>query len=568
MEYTKMIEVLSEKNILIFLLQFALLLGSARVLGIVFYKLKQPTITADIIVGLVFGPTILGRAFPQIQKMIFPTEITQMAMLETLAWIGILFLLMDTGLEVNFSSVWKQRKSAVKISIADIIIPIVISAAFIYFIPDKYIIIPERKIIFTIFLATIMTISAMPVTIRVLHELKLLKTDLGFLIISVLSINDILGWVVFTIVLGVFSKSSFEWGFAFQIFFLTITFVITAIVVLKKPIDKSVKFIKKKYPEDTGLTVTFIAVIGLLFGSITQSIGIHALFGFFIAGLVIGESSAITERDRNVFSKMVYAIFVPIFFASIGLRMDFLANFDLFLTLFITIIGVASRYGAAYFGAVISGTEKSARNIIAIAHTPGGEMHIVIGMLALHLGLINEVMFVAIVGSAVLSSILLGPWLGYSYNKIKKSKVFDWKDNLKIIINREKITREEILIKMCKEAADLSGKEEKVIVEEVVKREMRMTTAIDKGIAIPHAKIEGLEKNIVIFAKSNHGIEWNSVDGLEVNMVFLILTPLGTEEKHLAILSSIVRFVMNDDNRKGIININEEDGILKFVTSR
>lgn len=244
-----------------------------------------------------------------------------------------------------------------------------------------------------------------------------------------------------------------------------------------------------------------------------------------------------------------------------------MSNFDLFLTLFITVIGVAARYGAAYFGAIISKTEKSTRNIIAIAHTPGGEMHIVIGMLALYLGLINETMFVAIIGSAVLSSIILGPWLGISYNKIKKRKVFDWKDNLKILINREKITREEIIAKMCREAALLLGKEEKEIFQEVIKRETRMTTAIDKGIAVPHAKIAGLDKNIVIFAKSNYGIEWNSADGLEVNMVFLILTPLGKEEKHLAILSAIVKFIMNSENRKEIINLNEEDKILKFITN-
>jgi Kef-type K+ transport system membrane component KefB len=98
---------LTENQLLIFLLQVTLIIGLCRGLGILFQKIKQPTITADILVGITIGPTIIGRFFPVFHAKLFPVHIVQQTMLETLAWVGLLFLLLDTGLEVDFSSVWK-----------------------------------------------------------------------------------------------------------------------------------------------------------------------------------------------------------------------------------------------------------------------------------------------------------------------------------------------------------------------------------------------------------------------------------------------------------------------------
>jgi Kef-type K+ transport system membrane component KefB len=134
-------------------------------------------------------------------------------MLDTVAWIGIFFLLLVTGLEVNFSSVWKHRGKAAWIAMSDIVIPIVYSAIILFFLPSHYLINPEQRFLFVFFISTIMTISAMPVSIRVMQDLKLLRTDLGFLTISALSINDIAGWIVFTIILGMFAHGSPDLSF-------------------------------------------------------------------------------------------------------------------------------------------------------------------------------------------------------------------------------------------------------------------------------------------------------------------------------------------------------------------
>ncbi|MCD8479836.1 MAG: cation:proton antiporter [Candidatus Cloacimonetes bacterium] len=123
----------------------------------------------------------------------------------------------------------------------------------------------------------------------------------------------------------------------------------------------------------------------------------------------MGEATHITEKDRFVVNRLVYSIFVPIFFANIGLHLNFITNFDLPLVLLISAIGIGARFTAAYLGSRWSKQHTSNLPVIAIAHTPGGEMHIVVSMLAYSSGLISERILVSIISASLLSTIIFGP---------------------------------------------------------------------------------------------------------------------------------------------------------------
>lgn len=122
---------LSENNIFLFLVQIFLLLGLSRVLGDILRRWHQPALPAEILVGIFLGPTILGRFFPHVQAAIFPVNPIQMTMLDTLAWFGVFYLLLETGLEIDLLSAWRQRSEVLKIAIADVVIPM--SIAFVVF---------------------------------------------------------------------------------------------------------------------------------------------------------------------------------------------------------------------------------------------------------------------------------------------------------------------------------------------------------------------------------------------------------------------------------------------------
>jgi Kef-type K+ transport system membrane component KefB len=167
---------INEQNIFLFLLQLFVLLGLARGLGEIFSRWKQPALTAEILVGIVLGPTLLGRFFPAIHEAIFPNDAVQQNMVDTVGWLGVLFLLLETGLEVDFSSAWRQRGDALKIALAGVVVPMVIAFVPSLFLPSSYLAEPDHRLLFALFMATAMAISAMPVAARALHDVNLSKT--------------------------------------------------------------------------------------------------------------------------------------------------------------------------------------------------------------------------------------------------------------------------------------------------------------------------------------------------------------------------------------------------------
>jgi len=177
---------LQESHILTFLLQILLLLGLSRALGEVFRRCHQPAFPAEILVGIFLGPTILGRYFPGVETFLFPSDAIQHAMLETVSWLGVFFLLLQTGLEIDFSKAWRQKSDALKIALTGIAVPFLLAFFSCLFLAGAYVDQSQSRLGFALFIATAMTISGMPTAARALHDLKLLKTNMGFLIMSAL----------------------------------------------------------------------------------------------------------------------------------------------------------------------------------------------------------------------------------------------------------------------------------------------------------------------------------------------------------------------------------------------
>ncbi|MDD3274730.1 MAG: cation:proton antiporter [Candidatus Omnitrophica bacterium] len=544
---------LNENNIFIFLVQLALLLGLARGVGEIFRRWRQPPLTAELLVGIFMGPTILGRFLPAWHQAIFPGNAVQQNMFETAAWIGVLFLLLESGLEIDFASAWRQRGDALKIALADIVVPMGIAFIPCFLLPDSYLVNPQQRFIFAVFMATVMTISALPIAARALHDLKIFKTDLGFLIMSALSVNDILGWLIFTLVLGFFIRAGLNIWNVISVAALTIVFTAFCLTAGRKIVDKVITGIKNKKMPQPGISLTFICVLGALCGAATQKIGIHALFGFFIAGIMAGGSRALSENVRQVISQMVYAIFVPLFFVNIGLKVDFLGNFDIFLILLVSGIGIAGRFAGAWLGVNLTRLPKTNRLSIAVAHIPGGAMEIVVGSLALEYNLITEPVFVAIVFGAVISSVILGPWLSYSIRKRKEISILEYFSARGIVSSLRHNERDKVIEELCELAAgQLEAPDAEDIYKAVIARENEMGTAIEEGIAVPHARLPEIKTPLVIFGRSVDGAEWNSPDDKPVHFVFLILTPGDGYDTQVQVLSFIAK-AMSDAETRGLI---------------
>ena len=541
---------LDESHIFLFLAQVFVLLLCARGLGELFRRWKQPALTAELLVGIFLGPTILGRFLPGIHAALFPPDAAQQNMLETVAWLGVLFMLLDTGLEIDFSIAWRQRGSALVIALADILVPMAVAFVPVMFLPDEFLAHADRRLVFGLFMATVMTISAMPVAARGLHDLNLLKTNLGFLTMSALAVNDIIGWVLFAIILGFFTQAQATPGPILLVFAGTLGFSILALT-LGRPFSARIfdALKARRFPEPaSSLTVTVL--LALLFGAITQRLGVHALFGFFLAGIVAGEAKSLAEDTRRVISQMVYALFVPLFFANIGLKIDFAANFHGGLVALICAVGIGGRYLGAWLGVSLTRQPRVNRHLIAVAHTPGGMMEIVVALVALEAGLITSAVFVAIVFSAVFSSVVMGPWMTRALARRRQVSPADFLDARALVPRLPDAGRAEAIRLLAAKVAALAAPASPGQIEQLaLAREGEFGTGIGSGVALPHVRLEHLRQPVLAYGYAPEGLDWDAPDAAPVHHVFFLASASGAEDLHVQILARIARALARAENR-------------------
>lgn len=557
---------LSEHHFLVFLLQVLLLLSCARGFGEVWRRWGHPPLVGELLVGVILGPTILGRLLPTVQQALFPPDPIQLAMLETVSWFGVLFLLLETGLEVDASAAWRQRGPALRIGIIGVIVPLVLGAFCAFWLPDQYLPDPAQRLTFALFLGTAMAISAIAVIARVLHDLELLKSDLGLLTLCGYAVNDILSWVTFSLILALATQATLNLGSVSSLLLTTLIFTAGCLTLGRRAVDRAIASVSTTMPEQPGAVLTIVCCLGLLCGGVTQWLGLNALFGFFLAGIMAGEARALSERTRQILTQMVHAIFVPLYFAGIGLHFDFLVHFDALLIAFVIIVSIAGKFLGAWIGALGTGLSRADRLSVAIAFIPSGVTEIIVARVALGYQIITVPVFVAIVFSAIVSSLVVGPWLAWSIRRRQDVNILEFFLRRALLPHLRGRTRWEVIQELCEVIAEQEGMPDRETLSAAVRaREELMGTGIGTGIAIPHARLEVLPKPVLTFGRAVAGVEWDSPDGLPVHLVFLLLTPVQDEGLQLQILAALARGMSSEESRKRLIQANDGQQIWQVL---
>jgi Kef-type K+ transport system membrane component KefB/mannitol/fructose-specific phosphotransferase system IIA component (Ntr-type) len=533
---------MSEHHLGTFLIQVLLLLGLARGFGELLRRFGHPAIVGEIAIGLLLGPTLLGRAAPELQAAIFPPDPLQQVMLETVSWFGVLFLLLETGLEVDVSAAWRQRGPALRIGVIGVLVPLAIGFALSLGLPDRYLADPAQRIPFALFLGTTIAISAMVIIARVLHDLELVKSDLGLVTLCGYAVNDVLAWMILAIVLGLPSPESVSFGSIGLVLVFTVAFTAFCLTWGLRVVDRAVAYVSEQLPDQPGAVLTLVSCLGIGCGALTQRAGLTALFGFFLAGIMAGEARGLSERTRQNVSQMVHSIFVPLYFASMGLRFDFLAEFDWFIVSFVTVVSIGAKFLGAWLGALGTDLSKEDRLSIGIAFTPSGVTGIVVADVALGYGILSTPVFVGIVVSAIVSSLLVAPWLAWSIRRRAEVNALAYFVREATAPSLEGATRWQVIDELCERLrAQGALPDAAACVAAVRKREELAGTATGDGIAIPHARLPGLARPVLALGRSKHGVDWDARDGQLVRVVLLLLTPEREQGLQLQIMAALAR---------------------------
>jgi Kef-type K+ transport system membrane component KefB len=522
-------------------LSLGVLLCVACVLGEAAQRLHQPSVVGELIAGVLLGPTILGRIAPGLSSFLFPLQGVNAIALDTIATLAIGLFLLVAGMEVDLSTVWKQGKIGCKVGIASIVIPFFIALIAALMIPDilgRHL--DADPLIFMLFFAIAMSISALPVIAKTLMDMGLYRSDLGMVVVSAAIFNDLVGWIIFAVVLGLAGGSSGNDSHIMVTIALTFIFIGTMLTLGRWLIHKTLPYVQT-YTRSLGGELSFALILGLLGAALTEWIGIHAIFGTFIVGVAVGDSSHLRERSRVIIGDFVSFIFAPVFFASIGLKVNFLAHFDFPLVLVVLLIACVCKLAGSTLGARWGGMSSREAWAVGFAMNSRGAMEIILGMIALEAGIIREPLFVALIVMAIVTSMLSGPSMRLILRTEKKLKLLDILSPKLFLRELNAASRREVIREMTEAACKGSGLDAQSVEKAVWSREEALSTGIGNGVAIPHARIEGMRQSLVVAGISATGIDFDAPDDKLANVIFLILTPGSDPGAQLDIASEIAR---------------------------
>lgn len=389
---------------MIFLIQIICLLGLARLCGEIVKKFGMPIVLGELLAGVLLGPTVLGTLAPNFFSFLFRMPIDASLALDGLMSLSVIFLLFVVGMEIELKEISKQGKAVAWLGAMGIIIPSLMGAGVGWLIYDMAGVTVSLSL-FVSFMGAALSISALPVIARILLDLELLKTPLSNLTIAVATINDAIGWLLFIVVISLSGLTHQNVSIIVSITF-TIGLGLMAVTILPKLMDMILGFVNHRL--SPGGVIGTAVVMMLILSVITEYVGVHAVFGAFAAGIGVSQSRYFTSEIKRIIIEFTTHILAPLFFAAVGLKVNFFNSFDLSIVLIILVSAYASKMLAAWMGGFFAHLSWRESTVVGLGIAARGGMGIILATIALEAKFIPPNIFTALVLMAIITSISAG----------------------------------------------------------------------------------------------------------------------------------------------------------------
>ncbi|HVA80179.1 MAG TPA: cation:proton antiporter, partial [Candidatus Binataceae bacterium] len=375
---------LSELEILGFLLQIGLLLAASRVLADLMKRIGQAAVIGELLAGILLGPSLLGHFAPALYALIFPPGPLQMHLLESLAWLGAVTLLLFIGLETDLGILRGLGRTVTLVSGFGVAIPLVSGVALGLMIPAHHLVAPEHRIIFALFLGVAISISAVPTIAKILLDLGLMRRDLGMLILAAGVLDDSIGWLLLSIVAGLAERGAIDVMSVSRLLAETTGFLAFCYFVGTPLAGRFLRWVDDRtYVEHAKLSAMLAIALGC--AVVAQAIGLHAVFGAFIAGLMLTQSARVKPADVAEIETVATGFLAPIFFVYSGLRTDLWALTSPAVAILILVVGSSTKLFGCGVGGKLGGLKWREALAVAIGMNARGGMGIIVALVGLTL---------------------------------------------------------------------------------------------------------------------------------------------------------------------------------------
>lgn len=394
------------------LLALIAILAASRVLGAAFARLHQPQVMGEMLAGILIGPSLLGRVAPQFSAFLLPPEIAPA--LGMIAQIGVVLFMFLVGLEFDTGGIRKRAQAAFAISQASVIIPFVLGMALALYLYPRFSTSDVPFFVFALFIGISMSVTAFPVLARILMDRKLHKTRLGTIALTCASMGDATAWCLLAIVVSVANPTA---GGALQTTVLTGAFAGGMLFVGRPLIRHWAATLPQGEPiSHASMGVVFIGLLAAAWT--TEAIGIHALFGAFLIGVVIPDDSPLARDLTLRLTDAVVVLFLPVFFAFTGLRMQIglVSGLEAWLVCgLIIVVATLGKFGGSYAAARFVGLAPRDSAAVGVLMNTRGLMELIVLNLGLDLGVISASLFAMFVLMALLTTFATAPALYVLY---------------------------------------------------------------------------------------------------------------------------------------------------------
>lgn len=552
---------MSDHDILVFLVAIALLLGAAWLLGELARAGGLSPVVGEIGAGVLLGPTVLGRAAPRAEAWLF-TPGAASSMISGYASIALVLLLVVAGAEVDPDVLRRRGRGAMAAGVLGIVLPAACGVALGWLLPGTP---AADRLALCLLLAVTLGTSALPFVSRTLLALGLLKSDVGLLVVVAAMIDDLVGWLTLPFILG-YARAAGDLSSFGKAALVGVALVLVVPIAGRRLLRVLLRQLPKAEPTSTGAVLALVVPLALLVAAAARAAGLHAILGAFVVGLALAGFARANARARQVGEMVVARVFAPVFFASVGMRVDFVAAFDPGLCALVFVLASAPKILGCAVGARMGGLHWREATAVGFGVNARGATGIVAAVVAFDTGLLRADVFVALVVMALGTSLVSEPamkWL--LYRDEPDEDVVTLLRRGAFVPELHSRTPADAIAELTRAFGSLLVGHKRDARDAVLDRESLAPTGLGDEVAIPHAAVLGLERPLLALGRAPYGIDFDAPDGRPARFVFLLLIPPKAYEEEVRILASIARATFDALAREELAAAADLDEVIRVL---
>ena len=407
----------------LFIAQIVALLVVGRLLGEFMLRLGQPAIMGQLLAGILLSPSVLGAVAPHAQQALFPRHTGQSSMLEAVAQLGILMLLLLTGMETDPAALSRMRRPAFTVSLFGIAAPFAAGFALGELLPASLLPHPGARLVTALFCAIALSISSVKIVAVVVRSMSFEHRRVGQILLAAAILDDTIGWILLAAILGLAHRGQIDATSIGRTVLGTLLFLAVSFTLGRRATSYLIRTANDHLRSDLAVITVILVIMGA-FALATDALGVNTVLGAFVAGMLIGRSPILTRHIEEQLRGLVVALFMPVFFGLAGLTADLsILRSPALLGWAFAFIAVASvgKFAGSFIGGRLGRLSNRESFALGCGMNARGSTEVILATLGLSVGALTTTLFTLIVTMALVTTLAMPPMLRWALARVPMS---------------------------------------------------------------------------------------------------------------------------------------------------